>query len=169
MTTEGKLANKEAGMFKRLTKCYEEKQFKSGLRLAKQILGNSKTCKHVETLSYKALCLTGLGRTEEALEVVRCGGRGQLYWPAGHQCHDPLSQGPCAASQLLVLDPASLTARCGDQLQCVHSEEGVEDGDLVWDGTQCIDVGNILYSVIIHSQLFIVATVQNIFIALENE
>ena len=92
---------------------------------------------------------------EEALEVVRCGGRGQLYWPADHQCHDPLSQGPCAASQLLVLDPASLTAKCGDQLQCVHSEEGVEDGDLVWDGTQCIDVGSILYSVIIHSQLFI--------------
>ena len=83
---------------------------------------------------------------EEALEVVRCGGRGQLYWPADHQCHDPLSQGPCAASQLLVLDPASLTAKCGDQLQCVHSEEGVEDGDLVWDGTQCIDVGSIKYS-----------------------
>ena len=92
---------------------------------------------------------------EEALEVVRCGGRGQLYWPADHQCHDPLSQGPCAASQLLVLDPASLTARCGDQLQCVHSEEGVEDGDLVWDGTQCIDVGSIKYSYLGLISLFI--------------
>ena len=71
MTSEGKLANKEAGMLKRLNKCYEEKQFKSGLRLAKQILSASRTCKHVETLSYKALCLTGLGRGEEALEVVK--------------------------------------------------------------------------------------------------
>ena len=67
------MAGKEAGMLRRLTKCYEDKQFKSGLRLAKQILSHSGTGGQAETvcLSYKALCLTGLGRTEEALEVAR--------------------------------------------------------------------------------------------------
>ena len=74
-------------MLKRLGKCYEEKQFKSGLRLAKQILGNSRTSKHVETLSYKALCLTGLGRGEEALEVVRTAIKLDIKSPAAWRAY----------------------------------------------------------------------------------
>jgi len=35
----GQLPNREAAAFKRLMKCYEDRQFKQGLKFAKQILG----------------------------------------------------------------------------------------------------------------------------------
>jgi len=72
------LPTKESAAFKRLVKCYEEKQFKNGLRFAKQILGNPKTAEHGETLAYKSLLLLGLGKKEEALECVKKGLKNNL-------------------------------------------------------------------------------------------
>ena len=71
MSSEKKLSSKDAAIFKRLVKCYDEKQYKNGLRVAKQMLSNSKSGKHSETIAYKALCLNGLGRNDEALEEVK--------------------------------------------------------------------------------------------------
>ena len=71
MSSNKKLSAKEAGMYKKLVKCYEEKQYKNGLRLAKQILANSKCGSNAETIAYKGLCLNALERTDEALEAVK--------------------------------------------------------------------------------------------------
>jgi len=65
------LPPKEAAAFKRLMKCYEDKQYKNGLRFTKQILGNSKTSDHGETLAVKGLLLLGLNKKEEALDSVK--------------------------------------------------------------------------------------------------
>ena len=66
------MAGKEGGMLRRLIKCYEDKQYKSGLRLSKQLLSSAGSGQlEVQCLAYRALCLTGLGRTQEALELVR--------------------------------------------------------------------------------------------------
>lgn len=59
-------------------KCYEMKQYKNGLKLAKQILSNSKYTEHGETLAMKGLTLNGLGRREEAYKYVRLGLRNDL-------------------------------------------------------------------------------------------
>jgi len=72
------LPSKEAAAFKRLMKCYEEKQYKNGLRFAKQILGNSKTQDHAETLAIRGLLMLGLGKREEALESVKKGLKSDL-------------------------------------------------------------------------------------------
>ena len=72
------LPPKEAAAFKRLMKCYEDKQYKNGLRFAKQILGNSKTSEHGETLAMKGLLLLGLGKKEEALDSVKKGLKSDL-------------------------------------------------------------------------------------------
>jgi len=72
------LPPKEAAAFKRLMKCYEDKQYKNGLRFAKQILGNSKTSEHGETLSIRGLLLLGLGKKEEALDSVKKGLKSDL-------------------------------------------------------------------------------------------
>ena len=42
-------------------KCYEQKQYKYGLKHAKQILGNPKFSEHGETLAMKGLTLNCLG------------------------------------------------------------------------------------------------------------
>lgn len=59
-------------------KCYETKQYKNGLKLAKQILTNPKFTEHGETLAMKGLTLNCLGRKEEAYEHVRRGLRNSL-------------------------------------------------------------------------------------------
>ena len=56
-----------------LQKCYEQKQYKNGLKFAKQILSNPKFSEHGETLAMKGLTLNCLGRKEEAYEFVRKG------------------------------------------------------------------------------------------------
>ena len=71
-TADNKLSSKDATTFKKLVKCYEEKQYKNGLRHAKQILSNSKCSPiHAESLAYKGMCLSVIGRAEEALESVK--------------------------------------------------------------------------------------------------
>ncbi|KAK3099145.1 hypothetical protein FSP39_000123, partial [Pinctada imbricata] len=59
-------------------KCYEQKQYKNGLKFAKQILSNPKFSEHGETLAMKGLTLNCLGRKEEAYDHVRRGLRNDL-------------------------------------------------------------------------------------------
>lgn len=59
-------------------KCYEQKQFRNGLKFAKQILSNPKCAEHGETLAMKGLTLNCLNRKEEAYEYVRRGLRNDL-------------------------------------------------------------------------------------------
>ncbi|CAG0879709.1 unnamed protein product [Darwinula stevensoni] len=64
-------------------KCYEHKQYKNGLKFAKQILSNPKFHEHGETLVMKGLILNCLGRKEEAYEHVKRGLRNDLQ---SHVC-----------------------------------------------------------------------------------
>jgi peptide alpha-N-acetyltransferase len=67
------LPPKENALFKRILKCYEQKQYKNGLKFAKQILSNPKFAEHGETQAMKGLILNCLGRKEEAYDHVRRG------------------------------------------------------------------------------------------------
>lgn len=64
-------------------KSYEMKQYKNGLKLAKQILTNPKFTEHGETLAMKGLTLNCLGRKDEAYDHVRRGLRNDL---GSHVC-----------------------------------------------------------------------------------
>ncbi|XP_063988506.1 N-alpha-acetyltransferase 15, NatA auxiliary subunit isoform X2 [Diachasmimorpha longicaudata] len=64
-------------------RCYEHKQYKNGLKFAKQILSNPKFAEHGETLAMKGLTLNCLGRKEEAYDHVRRGLRNDLQ---SHVC-----------------------------------------------------------------------------------
>lgn len=72
------LPPKENALFKRILKCYEQKQYKNGLKFAKQILTSPKFADHGETLAMKGLTLNCLGRKDEAYEHVRRGLRNDL-------------------------------------------------------------------------------------------
>ncbi|GLG97471.1 NMDA receptor-regulated protein 1 [Gryllus bimaculatus] len=78
MPSSNPLPPKENALFKRILKCYEQKQYKNGLKFAKQILANPKYAEHGETLAMKGLTLNCLGRKEEAYEYVRRGLRNDL-------------------------------------------------------------------------------------------
>lgn len=78
MSPSQPLPPKENTLFKRILKCYEQKQYKNGLKFAKQILTNPKFAEHGETLAMKGLTLNCLGRKEEAYEYVRKGLRNDL-------------------------------------------------------------------------------------------
>ncbi|KAL5275161.1 NAA15 family protein [Megaselia abdita] len=78
MPSSNPLPSKESTLFRKLLKCYEMKQFKNGLKLAKQILSNPKYAEHGETLAMKGLTLNGLGRRDEAYKYVRLGLRNDL-------------------------------------------------------------------------------------------
>ena len=67
------LPPKENAIFKRILRCYEHKQYKNGLKYAKQILSNPKYSEHGETQAMKGLILNCLGRKEEAYKTVRKG------------------------------------------------------------------------------------------------
>lgn len=83
MPTNNPLPPKENALFKRILKCYEQKQYKNGLKFAKQILSNPKFIEHGETLAMKGLTLNCLGRKEEAYDFVRRGLRNDLM---SHVC-----------------------------------------------------------------------------------
>nr|XP_023407017.1 N-alpha-acetyltransferase 16, NatA auxiliary subunit isoform X5 [Loxodonta africana] len=72
------LPPKESNLFKRILKCYEQKQYKNGLKFCKMILSNPKFAEHGETLAMKGLTLNCLGRKEEAYEFVRKGLRNDV-------------------------------------------------------------------------------------------
>lgn len=78
MPSSNPLPPKENALFKRILKCYEHKQYKNGLKFAKQILTNPKYMEHGETLAMKGLTLNCLGRKEEAYEYVKRGLRNDL-------------------------------------------------------------------------------------------
>ncbi|XP_056647999.1 N-alpha-acetyltransferase 16, NatA auxiliary subunit [Diorhabda sublineata] len=78
MPSSNPLPPKENALFKRILRCYEQKQYKNGLKFAKQILSNPKYTEHGETLAMKGLTLNCLGRKEEAYEYVRRGLRNDL-------------------------------------------------------------------------------------------
>ncbi|CAG0918861.1 unnamed protein product, partial [Notodromas monacha] len=78
MPSSNPLPPKENALFKRILKCYEYKQYKNGLKFAKQILSNAKFAEHGETLAMKGLTLNCLGRKEEAYDLVRRGLRNDL-------------------------------------------------------------------------------------------
>eukprot|EP00112_Aurelia_sp_Birch-Aquarium-sp1_P001688 Seg1183.1 transcript_id=Seg1183.1/GoldUCD/mRNA.D3Y31 product="N-alpha-acetyltransferase 15 NatA auxiliary subunit" protein_id=Seg1183.1/GoldUCD/D3Y31 len=72
------LPPKENTLFKRVLRCYEQKQYKNGLKFCKQILSNPKFEEHGETLAMKGLTLNCLSRKEEAYNYVRRGLRNDL-------------------------------------------------------------------------------------------
>ncbi|XP_034354100.1 N-alpha-acetyltransferase 16, NatA auxiliary subunit isoform X1 [Arvicanthis niloticus] len=72
------LPAKESALFKRVLKCYEQKQYKNGLKFCKMILSNPKFADHGETLAMKGLTLNCLGKREEAYEFVRKGLRSDV-------------------------------------------------------------------------------------------
>ncbi|XP_040197249.1 N-alpha-acetyltransferase 16, NatA auxiliary subunit [Rana temporaria] len=72
------LPPKENNLFKRILKCYEQKQYKNGLKFCKMILTNPKFAEHGETLAMKGLTLNCLGKKEEAYEFVRKGLRNDV-------------------------------------------------------------------------------------------
>ena len=76
-----KMSSKDINTFKKLAKCYENKQFRNGLRFAKLILANPKCVNHAETIAYKGMCLNGIGRNEEALNVVKTAIKSDLKCP----------------------------------------------------------------------------------------
>ncbi|ESO01348.1 hypothetical protein HELRODRAFT_112750 [Helobdella robusta] len=78
MASNNSLPPKENALFKRILKCYEQKQYKNGLKFAKQILSNPKFSEHGETLAMKGLTLSCLGKKDEAYEFVRRGLRNSL-------------------------------------------------------------------------------------------
>ena len=78
MPTSNPLPPKENALFKRILKCYEQKQYKNGLKYAKQILSNPKYADHGETLAMRGLSLNCLGRKDEAYDNVRKGLRNDL-------------------------------------------------------------------------------------------
>lgn len=83
MPSSNPLPPKENALFKRILRCYEHKQYKNGLKFAKQILSNPKFSEHGETLAMKGLTLNCLGRKEEAYDHVRRGLRNDLQ---SHVC-----------------------------------------------------------------------------------
>lgn len=83
MPSSNPLPPKENALFKRILRCYEHKQYKNGLKFAKQILSNAKFSDHGETLAMKGLTLNCLGRKEEAYDHVRRGLRNDLQ---SHVC-----------------------------------------------------------------------------------
>ncbi|XP_065315731.1 N-alpha-acetyltransferase 16, NatA auxiliary subunit-like [Gordionus sp. m RMFG-2023] len=72
------LPSKEQSLFKRVVKCYEQKQYKNGLKFARSILSNPKYTEHGETLAMKGLLLNCLGKKEEALQNVHRGLKNDL-------------------------------------------------------------------------------------------
>jgi len=83
MPSKNQLPAKENQCFKRILKCYEQKQYKNGLKFAKTILSNPKFAEHGETLAMKGLTLNCLGKKEEAYDYVRRGLRNDL---TSHVC-----------------------------------------------------------------------------------
>ncbi|CAD5115063.1 DgyrCDS4078 [Dimorphilus gyrociliatus] len=78
MPSNNQLDPKENALFKRVLKCYEQKQYKNGLKFAKQILSNPKFSEHGETLAMKGLTLNCLGKKEDAYDYVKKGLKNDL-------------------------------------------------------------------------------------------
>jgi len=73
MPSNNPLPPKEKALFNRIVKCYEHKQYKNGLKFAKQILSNPKFSNHGETLAMKGLVVNCMEKKEEAHVLVKKG------------------------------------------------------------------------------------------------
>ncbi|GMT19158.1 hypothetical protein PFISCL1PPCAC_10455, partial [Pristionchus fissidentatus] len=67
------LPSKELSLFKKIIKCYEQKQYKIGLKCAKSILTLPPYAEHGETLAMKGLILNCMGKHDEAMDCVKRG------------------------------------------------------------------------------------------------
>ena len=65
------LPTKDVNNFRQIVRCYEEKQYKKGVKLADSLLKTYP--EHGETLCMKGLLLSNMGRQEEAFELARRG------------------------------------------------------------------------------------------------
>ncbi|XP_063719063.1 N-alpha-acetyltransferase 15, NatA auxiliary subunit-like [Symsagittifera roscoffensis] len=77
------LPAKENTLFKKLMKSCEQKQYKNGLKLVKQILGNPNCAQHGETIAMKGLIFSCIGKKTEARELVK---QGLLFNLKSHVC-----------------------------------------------------------------------------------
>lgn len=122
------LPAKEAVVFRKLVICWEEKQWKVGLQLAKKILGTKGCQEHGETLAMRGLLLLGVGRREEAMVEVRRGLRAGIQssrcWHAfGLLCRAERKFVEAISSfkQALKLEPSSMSVLrdlCVLQVSC---------------------------------------------------
>lgn len=79
------------------------------------------------------LTCAGQQITEElVLSVLDCTKKGQLLFKETKSCHDPMTQGPCIADHILVLDTESLLGKCQLSKPCLFFE--------MWNGTACMDI-----------------------------
>eukprot|EP00042_Codosiga_hollandica_P030310 m.175597 g.175597 ORF g.175597 m.175597 type:complete len:877 (+) comp53323_c0_seq1:80-2710(+) len=67
------LPSKEAGIFKRLIKFFDDRKYKDVLRMARQIMSNSACQNHPETLCLKGIALINLDQKAEGQEAVKRG------------------------------------------------------------------------------------------------
>ncbi|KAF1744275.1 hypothetical protein MXB_399 [Myxobolus squamalis] len=65
------LPSKETKTFKKAIKCYDQKNYKNGIKYCKQILSNEKCYNHVDTLSILSLMLHFTGKNEEAIKMIK--------------------------------------------------------------------------------------------------
>lgn len=77
------LPAREANLFKKIARCYEEKQFRMGLKHCQKILSTPGLSNHGETLSMKALLLNATDKKQEAHEFARLGLRNSV---TSHVC-----------------------------------------------------------------------------------
>jgi len=77
------LPPKEHGQFKKILRCYEQKQYKQGLKAAKFILSQDRFKDHGETLALKGLVLNCLDKKKEAYELVK---KGLMNHMTSHVC-----------------------------------------------------------------------------------
>lgn len=77
------LPHKELVLFKKIVKCYDQKQYKTGLKFAKSILSVPQFAEHGETLCMKGLILNCMGKNVEAQESVK---RGLMSDLRSHVC-----------------------------------------------------------------------------------
>jgi tetratricopeptide (TPR) repeat protein len=76
MPSSQPLPNAEANLFKKILKCYEQKQYKKALQYVKEIL--KKFPDHGETLSMKGLILNYCNKKAEAYESAQKGLRNDM-------------------------------------------------------------------------------------------
>ncbi|EDQ92792.1 uncharacterized protein MONBRDRAFT_30756 [Monosiga brevicollis MX1] len=111
------LPPKEAQLYRKLSKCYDTKQYKQALRHANAILASADCLDHPETLAMKALVYNSLEKRKEALETakasLRKGIMKSLCWHVYgiiYRCDGNFEQAIKCYRQACVKDPPRLTA-----------------------------------------------------------
>lgn len=66
-----KLPAKEAKVFRKAMKCYDQKNYKNGIRLCGTILADQKFAKHPEVTCFQALMLYFVGKKDESIRNIK--------------------------------------------------------------------------------------------------